>query len=181
MSAMTPSQQTQDLFRPLVGQLVWNVRRGHGSFVTLEFGQPHISVREPITPSPDSSARVQHDLKRRRVFIAGDWHLFLQYCDWKISVSGGSLDSQCTSSSPDECLLDLDGQRLVSVESGFLPHSWKFRFDLGGILDVWPSAQNESSADLWSLHEWDGDITAMCGDGTIMREKATQATPAGNN
>jgi hypothetical protein len=174
-------QQVQSLFRPLIGQLVWNVRRGHRSFLTLEFGQAHISVREPTTPSPESSMRVQRNLKRRRVFVVGDWHLFIQYCDCKISVSGNSLDSQNASSSPDECLLDLDGQRLVSVGNGSSANSWKFQFDLGGILEVWPSATYEPSDDMWSLSAWNGDIAAMRSDGAAVFEKSTPSMSAGNS
>src|SRR5690242_17776211 len=32
----------------LVGQLAWNVKRGVGTLLTMEFGEAHLSVREPI-------------------------------------------------------------------------------------------------------------------------------------
>jgi hypothetical protein len=116
--------------------------------------------------------RVQRNLMRRRVFIAGDRHLFIQCCDWAISVPGGSLTSKdIGSSSPEECLLDLEGQRLVSVESGSSPNSWRFQFDLGGVLELWPSAAYEPSDGLWSLHRWNGNITVMRNDGTMALEK----------
>lgn len=172
MSVSTPMQKVQGLFRPLIGQLVWNVRGGYGSFLTLEFGKPHMSVREPTGPNPESDARVQRNLRRRHVSILGDWHLFIQYCDWKISVADGSLDSQSIGTSPDECLIDLDGQRLVSLEGASLPNSWKFQFDLGGELEVWPSAEYEATDDLWHLRSWNGDIAALQSDGTIVFEKA---------
>jgi hypothetical protein len=125
-------------------------------------------------PDPNSSARAQRHLKRRKVSIVGDWHLFVQYCDWKISVAGGSLDSRSIGgTSSDECLADLDGQRLVSIASGPLPNSWKFEFDLGGVLEVQSSAAYEPADDMWSLHGWNGDISAMQNDGKILFEKAT--------
>src|SRR5690349_21194900 len=103
MNSPITAQQAQNLLRPLLGQLAWHVRGGYGSFLTLEFGQPHIEIREPINPSPDHSARVQRNLLRRRAFIVGDWHLWIQYCDWTISVPGGSLTSKdIGSSSPEE-------------------------------------------------------------------------------
>lgn len=176
MSPTTP-RQVQDLFRPLLGQLVWNVRGGYGSFLTLEFGKPHLSVREPMEPNPEGDARVRRALRRRRVSILGDWHLFIQYCDWRISVAGGSLDSQSIGSFPDECLADLDGQRLVSLESGSLPNSWKFQFDLGGVLELWPSTAYAATDDLWHLRSWNGDIAALQGDGAIVFEHAASADP----
>ena len=50
MPSVTPTQQIQDLFKPLLGQFAWNVRGGVGSMLTLEFGAPHIIVREPDRP-----------------------------------------------------------------------------------------------------------------------------------
>ena len=41
--------------------MAWNVRCGHGSFLTMEFGQPHIAVREPVVASPGRSDRVRRD------------------------------------------------------------------------------------------------------------------------
>jgi hypothetical protein len=175
MSVMATTQQVQDLIRPLIGQGAWNVRGGYGSFLTLEFGKPHVAIREPIKPNLESSARVQRNLRRRRIFVQGDWHLWIQYCDWKISVAEGSLDSGSANISSDECLLDLDGQRLVSVESGALPNSWKFAFDLGGELELWPSVTYAPTDDLWSLHRWNGDIAALRSDGTVVFEKAAHA------
>jgi hypothetical protein len=175
---MTPAQQIQDLFRPVIGQLAWSVRGGHGSFLTLEFGKPHIAIREPIEAKPERSARVRRQLARRRVHIVGDWHLWIQYSDWKLSAADGSLDRASIGASPDECLLDLDGQRLVAVESGALPHSWTFKFDLGATLQVWPSTAYAPTDDQWSLHGWNGDvgdlriIAALRGDGTVVVAKA---------
>ena len=84
--------------------------------LTLEFGAPHVLIREPRVPRPGGSERVRRHLRRRHVRIGGDWHLWIQYCDWKISVSDGSCDSESFDwQRPDECLNDLDGQRLIGV------------------------------------------------------------------
>src|SRR6266478_1567630 len=97
-------EQIKDLFAPLVGQLVWQVRRGVGTFLTLEFGTPHLSIREPIVASPDSLARVRRNLQRRGVYVTGDWHFWVQYGEWKISTADGVLQSCDSIGSPsDEC------------------------------------------------------------------------------
>jgi hypothetical protein len=44
----------------------------------MEFGAPHLVVREPITPSLDSSDRVKRILRRRRVDVTGDWHFWVE-------------------------------------------------------------------------------------------------------
>ena len=170
---MIPTQQVQDLFKPLLGQFAWNVDGGVGSMLTLEFGAPHILVREPRVPSPGGSERVRRHLRRRHVSVVGDWHLWIQYCDWKISVADGSCDSENFDwRRPDECLGDLDGQRLIGV--GSLPNSWKFEFDLGGALGLWPSTEYEATDNLWSLYRWSADpedsrfVAAVQSDGALV-------------
>jgi hypothetical protein len=172
---MTSIQQVQDLFKPLLGQFAWNVDGGVGSMLTLEFGTPHIIVREPRVPSPGGSERVRRHLRRRHVTVRGDWHLWIQYCDWKISVSDGSCDSESFDwRQPDECLADLDGQRLIGVGSGSLPNSWKFEFDLRGVLELWPSTEYEAADNLWSLYRWSANpedsrfVAAVQSDGDLV-------------
>src|SRR5665213_1331063 len=61
-----------DAFLPIVGQVAWSVRRGYGTFLTMEFGSPHLIIREPIVASSDASDRVKRNLAKRRVSIVGD-------------------------------------------------------------------------------------------------------------
>jgi len=164
-------KQVKALFEPLMRRVVWQMRRGHGSFLTMEFGTPHLVVREPIVPSLDHSDRVTRILRRRRVDVTGDWHFWVEYGDWRISTADGVLTSDDPpGSSSDECLRDLEGQRLVSVVPGSHAQSCGFEFDLGGSLDIWPS--NEIPDDQWSLYRWDGDIAAFSNTGALIFEKA---------
>jgi hypothetical protein len=164
-------KRIKEFFAPFIGQLVWQVRRGHGSSLTMEFGTPHLSVREPIVARPESSRRVRRNLQRRHVDVTGDWHFWVQYGDWKISTVEGILTSNHGPGSQlDECLRDLEGQRLVSVDPGARERSCAFSFDLGGILEIWSST--EIPDDQWSLYSWDGDIVTCQNDGTLAFEKA---------
>jgi hypothetical protein len=83
--ATTPTQQISDLLKPLLGQLAWNVSGGVGSMLTLEFGAPHITVREPIVPRAARSERARRLLRRRHVTA---------------SVTGISLFNTATGKSP---------------------------------------------------------------------------------
>jgi len=157
-------------FNPLIGLLAWQVRRGHGSFLTMEFGRPHLSVTEPIIARPDSDERVRRHLKRRRVFVSGDWHFWVQYGDWKLVTADGLLGSNDPPGSPlDECLGGLDGQRLLSVDVEKVTNSWVLNFDLGGLLKIWPST--ETIEDLWALYIWNGDIISCQSDGELIIER----------
>jgi len=164
-------EQIKDLFAPLVGQLVWHVQRGVGTFLTLEFGMPHLSIREPISPKSASSPKVRRNLRRRGVYVTGDWHLWVQYGDWILSTSCGVLSSDDDPDSPmDECLRDLDGQRLMSVDPGTKRNSCIFSFDLGGSLEIWPS--DEIADDQWGLYIWNGDIVSYSNQGELTFTKS---------
>jgi hypothetical protein len=148
--------------------------------LTLEFGAPHLSVREPIVSRAATSERVRRNLRRRQISVVGDWHLWIQYCDWKISVADGSADSENFDwRQPDECLRDLDGQRLLGVGGGSSPNSWTFEFELGDVLELWPSTEYEATDDLWRLYSWDDTqnlrfIVSMRNDETVYFEDAAR-------
>lgn len=103
--------------------------------------------------------------------ISGDWHFWVQYGDWRISTAEGVLTSDDRPGSLlDECLRDLDGQRLVSVGPGSRERSCMFNYDLGAALEICPSA--EIPDDQWTLHNWNADIVSCRHDGVLVFEKA---------
>jgi hypothetical protein len=173
INANEPTRPIKTLFKPLIGEIAWLVRRGHGSFLTLEFGAPHLVVREPIVARRSASARVKRLLARRGVHVTGDWHLWVQYGEWTLTTAGGTLASHHRAGTyRDQCLDDLDGQRLISVTSGRARYSCTFRFDLGGALEVRPS--REIPDEQWALYAWTGKITAYGSDGTLVTEMAAR-------
>jgi len=168
--------QVFDLWSPLIGRLAWGVRRGHGSFVTMEFGLPHLVVREPME-SRSRFSKVQRLLKRRAVYVEGDWHFSIVYGDWKLTTVNGVLSSEDgPNSALDEVLHDLDGQRLISLERGDRPASYVWKFDLGGILEISPSV--DIPDDLWTLHRFNKDIIACGPDGWLTSELITEPVDA---
>jgi hypothetical protein len=66
-------------FAPVTGLPAWNVRKGHGSFLTLEFGKPHLVVRQPIVAAPEASDEVRTALRHRSVYPHGEWHLWIYW------------------------------------------------------------------------------------------------------
>lgn len=161
----------KQLFEPFVGQTVWQVRRGHGSFLVMEFGNPHLSVREPIITSPGSPDKVRRNLQRRHIDVVGDWRLWVQYAEWKLTSRYGVLTNNDPDGSPsDECLSDLDGQQLLLVGPGMKERSCSLAFDLGGALDMWPS--ESVPEEQWSLYGWEGDIVSCSHDGQLVFERA---------
>jgi len=66
-----PADPIGSVFADVVGQSCWNVRPGYGSAFMMEFGAPHLEVREP-TESRSKSEKVRKLHARRRVWIKGD-------------------------------------------------------------------------------------------------------------
>ncbi len=167
MSTPTP---IRDAFAPLLGKPCWQVEQGYSSFLTLEFGEPHLSVREPIQASAGASPRVRRSLARRDVTLRGDWHLWITYCEWvlwqgaRYRATSRSSDARIT-----DALLDLDGQQLTSVEvSPDLRHSC-FRFDLGGRLETFAYKNEDNLIEQWMLFESTGDVLTIRSDGCYCR------------
>jgi hypothetical protein len=151
--------EPRQVFQPFIGQLVWMLQRGIGSFLTVEFGKPHLLIGEPKVPRYAHSARVKRHFRRRRVYVTGDWHFWIQ-CEWKISTQTGTLTSDHRPGTRrDECLQDLNGQALVSVAKAKRRHSLRFKFDLGGELEMWPTPGLDTLH--WSLHGWNGEIVTF--------------------
>lgn len=176
---MTALSETQSpLFAPLVGRLAWHVRRGIGTFLTMESGEPHLVVREPIEPRITRSARSVRRLKRRVVHLAGDWHFWIQHADWRLKTSNGELcSSDPIGTTKEEMLEDLDGQYLLSAASTAAGTHWTLTFDLGGTLEIWPA--DYEAEELWGLYRWDRKIVICRQDGTIEEtEPAQEGTPS---
>jgi hypothetical protein len=74
------------MFEQMYGLPSWHVEQGHGSFITLEFGEPHVEIGEirshPFFITDGQQAR----FPRRLAHVHGDWHLWIYQCHWSISV-----------------------------------------------------------------------------------------------
>jgi hypothetical protein len=52
-----------DAFSKIYGLPAWQVRKGVGSFLTLEFGEPHLQIRAPY------SSQSEPPFKRMRLVV----------------------------------------------------------------------------------------------------------------
>ena len=135
-------------FSPLIGLPCWGGKKGQGSMFTLEFGEPHLLVREPIVSASDSAA-IRARMARRNVNLIGTWTLSIESCCWQVlsheeaMANEGSGDEKIISA-----VRELDGQKLVGVALDTLQHKTNFYFDLGGTLTSSPY-ENETQ---WLLY-----------------------------
>lgn len=128
----------ESVFRKLYGKPCWGVKQGHGSFLTFEFGKPHIVVREPVVAEKNASSKVREVLAERRVFPRGQWHLWLYCCDWEVLSRGKRVGDSSTDTKIRRAAELLNGQKLVRFFIQPQKLSCVFEFDLGGTLKTGP-------------------------------------------
>ena len=161
-----PIRKPEEAFLPMIGRHAWSVSRTHGTFLTLEFGAPHLEVREPVVASSDSLPTVKRLLARRRVFVVGDWHFWVKYGHWEIRTANHLVRSEeAHVAQIEEAVQELDGQILLSVAPGAAPNSCVLKFDLGGSLYIWPST--DVGDDQWSIYPFNGNIISYQMNGSI--------------
>ncbi|WP_175997717.1 hypothetical protein [Burkholderia stabilis] len=145
----------------------WSVTKGQGSFLTFEFGQPELEVREPRAGSPDLSAAARDRLASRRVTVAGNGHLWICYCHWSIALDGRELaHSESRSGDIAAAAQRLDGQILQSLAPGAEPGAWAFDFDLRGKLTTWPYGDDPSDEQWHLFDRRSGNVLTAQADGT---------------
>jgi hypothetical protein len=143
-------QLLEESFRGLSGLPCWNVRQGYGSFLTFEFGQPCLEIREPILDSPRSSQR------RRLVTVLGEYHLWIEQCHWSVSEHQEQLaHSESESSVISRALDHLDGSILRTVR--LVPDrgecAFDFEFDTSARLKRYADATPDDP--IWHLYSND--------------------------
>jgi hypothetical protein len=175
-----------DAFAPVIGQLVWQVQRGVGWALLMNFGRPHILVAEPHTPRPGVLRGVAHFFARRRVRFEGHWKVLADQGAWKITTANYRLTSRMKPDGRHErALAELDGQRLMKAEPGTARKALLLRFDLGATLELLPDPKAGDTP--WSLIPWEGDTISACNDGSLVREangplpRHYREVPAGND
>lgn len=139
----------------------------------MEFGEPHLEVREPRAASSATSPRITRLFARRLVVIRGDWHLFIEFARWRLTSTHGQTSSDLPERSWRVVLNDLSGQRLVSAKGPALGRL-TLRFDLGAELEIGPDPDIDN--DIWTLHHWRGDIVGCSPTGEFEVERPTSSS-----
>lgn len=146
-------------FAPVLGCPAWQVKKGHGSFLTLEFGAPRLEV------GPVRKSRKPGCPGHRDVAVTGDWHLWIYCCGWNIVQDS---ERMAHSESADAAIAKatgwLDGQLLERLWMEPGTTVTRFEFDLGGVLETFPVGDDPSD-EQWFLYEPSGDVLGVRADG----------------
>jgi hypothetical protein len=148
----------------------WGVKRGQGSFLTLEFGEPHLLIREPVQTT-STSPRVRRTLARRHVYVAGEWHLWLYCCNWRLLSGARVVGDSSAVRRVERAARHLDGQRLLGVSLRPRGARTRFIFDLGATLETWPY---DRTSEQWHLYTPDGRVLTFRADRKYAVTKANE-------
>ncbi len=174
-------QLIEKIVSPIYELPCWHVRQGRGSFVTFEFGQPHLEIRE-ATDIKTEYRRVQESLPRRQVTVRGEWHLWIYCCHWEIYHDTRPVARDESSRSKIERVLRrLDGQKIIRIQINPYSADTIFDFEYGERLITRSYEQSEQSPyEQWYLFEPTGKVLAVRDDGRFgyhpsdtLPEKAT--------
>ena len=135
-------------FRPVIGLPCWGVENGWGSFLTFEFGQPSLVIREPyISDAP--TKRVRARAAQRLVNPRGEWHLWIYCCAWQLTVDSKIVADWTTKARSKRAPGILNGQILTGIKPLKAGRGWEFEFDLGATLETTPT---DRSSEQWMLY-----------------------------
>lgn len=154
--------QFESIFRNLYGKPCWGVKPGHGSFLTLEFGEPHLEIREPIIASKNASPEIRAHLARRRVYVHGQWHLWINCCNWQVFSGTECVGSSSSSTEIRRAAEFLDGQALTRFSISLPGGNCEFQFDLGASLRTQPY---DTESEQWLLFEPSRTVLILRADG----------------
>lgn len=135
--------KTSSILAPFVkamtGLAAWDVKQGHGSFLTFQFGQPNLVVQERRSGT------------KRTAYVRGQWQLWIYCCHWRIIQNSEQIAwSEDESPTIARATARLNGQKLeqVLVEPGIGRST--FIFDLGGALETWPYG-DDGDDEQWNI------------------------------
>lgn len=147
----------ESIIKPLINQFTWNAEKGHGSFLTFEFGKPKLKFETPRLQSLYS--KPWNDFIKRDVTIHGELHLWIYCCNWNIIIRGKRIVFEESSDKEIEMAMAfLNGQRLISVNINVEKSSTRFKFDLDTELVTYNESY-DSGAEMWMLYTGENVLT----------------------
>ena len=162
------------VFVPIYGQPCWNLQPGYGCSLTLEFGKPHLEKRNPRQLTDATIDKHRPYKFGRRVEPRGQWHLWVEGCNWKTTSNGEWSGASDTKLSMGMAAETLAGQKLTRVSYDRERTCTTFVFDLGGALIAEPDEfEREHPGDIWHLFEYGGKVLTLRDDGLYSYQPGT--------
>jgi hypothetical protein len=110
--------QITEIFKPLLGEVAWNVKLGIGSFLTMEFG---------------NSISISSSDKR------GEWYLWIYCGGWYLeNPNGVFIGSEDSRDNIGKEIQVLEGHKLINILISTVAFETRFVFDDGIVLHTFP-------------------------------------------
>ena len=168
---MSIGDPVQHAFAPVYGKPCWKAQKGYSSFLTFEVGEPRLEIGEPRESLYVTPRGQRWKIPRRRIFLHGEWHLWIYRCAWSISLNGKQLaHSESSDVGITRAVAVLDGEALTRVAVSADART-EFDFDLGGVLQTWP---DDADGEQWMLFEPSGYVLTMRADGRYSHHPRSQ-------
>lgn len=159
-------REVATILEQLVGKPCWGVRHGYGSFVTAEFGAPHLSVRE------GNPSATRESLRRRQITVCGEWHLWIYCCHWRYEENGQVIaQSDSPAAEIDRAVVRIDSQELLQVQVSSASGATSFLFEGGGAFHTTPY---DSGEELWQLFTPAGKVLSIKAGGLVSLAQSTK-------
>jgi hypothetical protein len=115
-------------------------------------------------------------LARRHVYVRGEWHFSIQYCDWEVRCQGRFVGDSSAKARIRRAADFLDGQKLIRLS--ILPRSAQsiFVFDLGATLKTFPY---DKGSEQWMLFEPSKKVLVLRADGQYKYERSETSSDEG--
>jgi len=147
-------------FRPILGFPCWGVANGWASFLTFEFGEPSLVIRDPyVSDAPYNGVRAR--AAQRLVYPRGQWHLWIHSCAWEVKIDLKVAADWTTRARSKRAPAILNGQILTGITPTKGGSGWVFDFDLGATLETKPY---DRSSEQWLLFEPNNKILSARAD-----------------
>lgn len=160
-------------FQPLYGEPCWGLRYDRNLNLSMNFGKPSLSVREPFKAESKDEA-IRRLAARRLVTVRGEWWLWIYCCYWRLTSDGLPLATGSSSFRQiDRAMAQLGGQKLVAVDVVPETGATRFAFDLGCVLHC-RRFERDSDAELWTLYKPSGYVLSVHGNGTFSHHRGTE-------
>jgi hypothetical protein len=146
--------QVTEIFKPLLGEIAWNVKLGIGSFLTMEFGNL-------ISISPGD--------KR------GEWYLWIYCAGWYLeNPNGVFIGSEDTRDIIEKEIQVLEGHKLRNILISTMAFETRFVFDDGIVLHTF-SLSFFDVCESWKLFTPEKKVLAINPNGQWSYEPADKA------
>jgi len=148
-----------EAFTPVIGLPAWNAVVGDLWHVSIEFGEPALTVLD-VRDAPLHVPGAPPTHVRRPIFVHGQWSLYIASDDFSLMLDGELIAASTSDSNHLEASLFrvLNGQILQGVEIDQLSGATDFTFDLGATLRTSiPVTPESEPREQWLLSEPDGN------------------------